>query len=109
MDSPATATAAWWKAWLAAVVGCPLLAFCAASFGNEHIQNALLVGCCIGVLLHFVASIVIAGRIAAKRSPQASVPARIGVVLGLLFGGWAVMATVSFAGCMVAVARTAHH
>lgn len=106
---PSPNTAGWWIAWIAGVVGGPALALVAAVIGQtarlDQAMVVLLITCLVGGLIaHFVASIGLARRIARRRNPDTRAGAAIGLILGLLFGGWAAMGAVFFVGCLGALA-----
>ena len=113
MDSPAPpppSSSNLWKAWTALVVGTPLLTIITMVLGDHINDGNVLIGIVailviICLIVHVAISIRLAKCILAKRSiqPVDNTGAMIGLLAGLIFGGWGVMIAVFFCGCLVAV------
>lgn len=104
-------TTGWWIAWITAVIGGPALAAVAALFGQaaefgQTMAVLMAAALVIGVIAHFVASIGLARRISRRRNPETRTGAAIGLIFGLLFGGWAAMGAVFFVGCLTVMAAS---
>lgn len=111
LQSPPPSTGGWWIAWIAGVVGGPALAAVAALFGQsaefgQTMAVLMAAALVIGVIAHFVASIGLARRISRRRNPETRTGAAIGLIFGLLFGGWAAMGAVFFVGCLAVMAAS---
>jgi hypothetical protein len=108
MSEPeATSSSTWWKAWIAAVVGTPLLIVAAFIVGATINEGAgvLTGGLALAIwIFHgraswLLADAIVSGRVAAGRPGGGTA----GLFFGLLVGGWAAMFAVLFCGCLVAV------
>ncbi len=100
-----SSTSGWWFAWLAGVLGGPGLgcAIAALDKKGDIALLGLLLTLLAGLGLHMVATVKLANRIAAAREDPARRRATGGLVVGLLFGGWAVMFAIFFVGCLAAL------
>jgi len=85
-------------AWIAAVIGGPLLGY-ASLVADPKNPGPTLILMLLCTILHFVTSIGLARRIASKRPQESRTAAQVGIALGLLIGGWAVMGGLFVAGC----------
>ena len=56
----------------------------------------------LGCLVNMVVSIILAQKIGNQRPAEIRAGAKIGLTIGLIFGGWAVMGAIGFAGCLAA-------
>lgn len=106
-ESPLPSVRPWWLAWWGADVGCPLLAsLCAISNREEPIVP--LLG--LGLILNIPFSICLARSIARHRVLQGRPSGSVGLAIGLMLAGWAVIGFFTFAGCMaVLVTASSHH
>lgn len=94
----------WWKLWIAAVVGVPMFMIFGVWAGEKLKVDALVfVGLGLGVMIwtvHIYFSVMLAKAIAAGRVALGRKASMEGLVIGLLFGGWAVMFAIFFCGCL---------
>lgn len=57
----------------------------------------------LGLIGQATASIFLAKALAARRPPERRGGAMAGMIIGFLFGGWAIMCAVFFCGCLAAI------
>jgi hypothetical protein len=104
-------TAVLWKIWIAVVVGPPVVAIVMILLGNNAgaaAANAMIgIGSILGGLswiTHIVVSVMLATRIADKQAPEHGLGSVIGLLAGLILGGWAITLAIAFCGCLAVVA-----
>jgi hypothetical protein len=107
-------TAVLWRIWIAVVVGPPVVAIVMMLLGSNAgtaTANAMIgIGSILGGLswlTHVVVSVMLSSRIADKRAPEHRTASLIGLIAGLILGGWAITLAIAFCGC-IAVATLVH-
>jgi hypothetical protein len=91
---PLPAKGSWWSAWILATAVIPGLTLAVLPLLPENIslpQTIMALGGISALVLHIVSSI----KLGKGRSA--------GLVVGLIFGGWALMLASFFAGCLVLI------
>lgn len=105
-ESSPSPTRPWWLAWLGANVGGPLLAFLCVTMNREEPIMPLLG---LGLVLNIPFSICLARSIATRRALKGQPSGSLGLSIGLMLAGWAVLGFSTFAGCMAAIMATNGH
>ena len=100
----------WWRLWFAVVIGIPLVGLVAVlidpNANGIGLAGAWIYG--LGWLANIVVSIILAQKIGNQRPPESRTGAKIGLTIGLMFGGWAIMGAFGFAGCMALLVGMDH-
>lgn len=105
----------WWIIWIASVVGAPAIAIVLALWAdsNKFASDMAGVGFALfmllGFVMHIIGSINLAKIIGRKQTLAGRTPNTAGIIIGLLFGGWAVIAAVFFVGCIGVLVYASSH
>ena len=103
MDTPSPSpTSRLWLAWIGAVIVGPALGFAWVTNDSKSDSGFIgLVGFCgASWLVHVITSVALAKRIASNRADESRHGSAVGLTIGLLFGGWAIIGAVFFVGCL---------
>ena len=94
----------WWKRWIAAVAGTPMCVVLGLLAGERlRIDFLFVVGLLFGLIawcLHIYVTVRLAKAIVVERAALGRKASIEGLVIGLLFGGWAAMFGLFFCGCL---------
>ena len=102
----------WWKFWIAAVVVTPMVMVGVMAASDKfHGDLVPVAGFGVSILLwgyHIYVSAKLAKAIASERLARGQKASIEGLIIGLLFGGWAVMFALFFCGCLAVMFGTMH-
>ncbi len=77
---------------------------------DQNNPSPVLVLLGLGMVLNIPFSVGLARRLAANRAAQGRSSGSVGLTIGLMLAGWALLGFSTFAGCMAAiVAMDSHH